>query len=145
MDKSETYIKMCEGAEEIQKQSPCKAGYANNSILWNSADKVILSAHKKGSFMVDSKYNIFVEGWWAGNSRHIWLPRQDQLQDMLGFRLSASYLCLVSFIDYYMTEVNEECDFPSDWDSWEQLWLALVMKEKYNKVWTNNEWRNGSE
>ena len=129
MDKSETYIKMCEGAEEIQKQSPCKAGYANNSILWNSADKVILSAHKKGSFMVDSKYNILVEGWWAGNSRHIWLPRQDQLQEASGLDWrSFDRKCLVY-------------EHPILVPTKEQAGIRVVMKERYNKVWTNNEWR----
>jgi hypothetical protein len=25
-------------------------------------------------------------------------------------------------------------------ESWEQLWLAFVMKEKYNKVWNGEDW-----
>lgn len=27
--------------------------------------------------------------------------------------------------------------------SMEQLWLAFVMKEKYNKTWDGNEWKEG--
>jgi len=137
MDTSETYIKMSD-CPEIQKEARYIGDNMEELGNWFA-------------FYVTGKWQppvIYTYGLCLPYERGdyaVWLPRQDQLQDMVGFRLSASYLCLVSFIDYYMTEVNEECDFPSDWDSWEQLWLALVMKEKYNKVWVNNEWRNGSE
>ena len=55
MDTSETYVKMCEKAEEIQK---------------NANDISVLS----------DKFPDVNSFWAKGN---IWLPRQDQLQEMV--------------------------------------------------------------
>ena len=50
-------------------------------------------------------------------SPSIWLPRQDQLQGMVE----------------YTVGVNK-------FNSMEQLWLAFVMSEKYNKKWDGKDW-----
>jgi len=62
----------------------------------------------------------------------VWLPRQDQLQEMgvggiLSIDLVAEYL---------------ECtyDLGFEPESWEQLWLALVMREKHGKTWNGEAW-----
>lgn len=67
------------------------------------------------------------------------LECQDQLQEMLGELL---WQLNFKFIDWL-------CDTPYDghirhchlnFTSMEQLWLAFVMKEKYNKVWDGETW-----
>jgi len=70
----------------------------------------------------------------------VWLPRQDQLQEMIE---------LVDGVNYHFQDLNRHF---SDWikrhdcrwmhctASAEQLWLAFVMKEKYNKAWNGKEW-----
>lgn len=70
------------------------------------------------------------------------LERQDQLQEMLGecvksFRLfvdkigykNPDYDVLWAIVGYY-----------EEFTSMEQLWLAFVMKEKFNKTWNGSDW-----
>ncbi len=92
--------------------------------------------------------NITRDGnwWWHGDllSDCIPLPRQDQLQEMIG-----------SYPDCYLEFVNwNEISYPiiayplqkqqphPFWyfKSLEQLWLAYVMKRKFNKIWDGENW-----
>jgi len=67
-------------------------------------------------------------GW-----KYVFLPRQDQLQEASGLDWrSFDRKCLVY-------------EHPLLVPTKEQAGIRVVMKEKYNKVWVNNEWRNGSE
>lgn len=75
--------------------------------------------------------------------RFIWLPRQDQLQELVIHRGHPHHLdnLITSFDNWYfygrgMLGQDKEEDFPS----MEQLWLAFVMKEKYNKTWDGERW-----
>ena len=111
MDTSETYIKMCEKAEEIQKLAP--------NPLYSSHD-------------------WFVERI-RGNVP-VWLPRQDQLQETVhpsDCTYAISYCLLDNFIDWYQSRCYDEL---ARVYSMEQLWLAFVMKEKHNKGWNGSEW-----
>ena len=69
----------------------------------------------------------------------IWLPHQSQLQDMIAKREDVQHLLL-----YFYNEVgalfNEKDKYWLQFKSMEQLWLAFVMKEKYNKIWNGKEW-----
>ena len=69
---------------------------------------------------------------------------QDQLQEMVEHE---------KYIDFYLNrltyfsdethhnEANEECVCNGRYfTSFEQLWLAFVMKEKFNKVWDGKDW-----
>ena len=69
----------------------------------------------------------------------IWLPRQDQLQEMVdGDDLFMSICDFAAFVE--ISCIRARGDFRlRDFHSMEQLWLAFVMKEKYNKVW-NGKW-----
>ena len=64
-----------------------------------------------------------------------WLPRQDQLQEMIisfghGHQNSGILIGVSSFSYKYRYDNG----------SMEQLWLAFVMKEKYQKTWNGKEW-----
>ena len=65
--------------------------------------------------------------------RGVWLPRQDQLQEMVdgGF----AHQTLERFYQWYHSGISKCLS------SMEQLWLAFVMKEKYNKTWDGETWR----
>ena len=73
----------------------------------------------------------------------IWLPTQNQLQEMLykhwwgdkqpSNKVSSVVQKLVWCMD---DNITKYCI-----DSMEQLWLAFVMKELYNKVWQEGEWK----
>jgi len=66
------------------------------------------------------------------------LERQDQLQEMVD--LTGDYdnnypnwmLVLSNFVDFL--------DKPNQANSMEQLWLAFVMFQKFNKIWNGEEW-----
>lgn len=64
----------------------------------------------------------------------IWLPRQDQLQEMVEKEDIGGLVW--RFTQWWNVQrVGKSCRL-----SFEQLWLAYVMKEKYNKVWNDKEW-----
>ena len=120
MDTSKTYIKMCEKAEEIQfilhKCIP-------EGTYW-------VRHHKDGAEAGITGYNFKIP------SDTIILPRQDQLQEMI-------------FDKREITIPTAMVRLLNDWwkgnttghiTSMEQLWLAFVMKEKYNKVWDGEQW-----
>ena len=72
----------------------------------------------------------------TGYSNCHWLPRQDQLQKMI-----------LEVVDYETTALLESkfhkfLTWLDEWDftSMEQLWLAFVMHEKYNKHWNGKDW-----
>jgi len=72
----------------------------------------------------------------------VWLPRQDQLQAMVlplkdddlgelhfDFNLFVEIDCISKLGDYRLREYK----------SYEQLWLAFVMKELYHKKWDSEK------
>ena len=74
------------------------------------------------------------EDWDITLEECIWLPRQDQLQEMIQDRFQRPQdLCVVALELFRATAVGY-CS------SMEQLWLAFVMKEKYNKIWKEKDW-----
>ena len=81
-------------------------------------------AYRKGKYNPNPTRNFERE--------HFWLPRQDQLQEMVdgGF----THQTLERFYQWYHSEISRNLS------SMEQLWLAFVMKEKYNKTWDGDKW-----
>jgi len=70
-----------------------------------------------------------------------WLPKQDQLQEMV-FENWGSPELIDGFHQWYydlFKESNKNYQCEAEW-SMEQLWLAFVMKEKYNKEWNGESW-----
>ena len=115
MDTSKDYIKMCERAVEIQKEWVLREG----DCLWckKYLDIFYVSTH--------SRYK---------SSSHIFLPRQDQLQKMVNENN------LTALLQDFISWLSKQCNLPMHNTSMEQLWLAFVMKEKYNKTWDGKEW-----
>jgi hypothetical protein len=62
----------------------------------------------------------------------IWLPRQDQLQEMLR---ETEYYLTWNFYEFVMKSIE-----PNERRSMEKLWLLFVMKEKFNKTWNGSDW-----
>lgn len=116
MDTSKKYIKTCEKAKEIQDNwEILNEDYVYNKI-WNIS-------------------RICMDGFNLGSC--VWLPRQDQLQDMIKWNkkwYKGAYL--YPLIDFYESFAGNQ------WESLEQLWLAFVMYEKYQKIWDEEkeEW-----
>ncbi len=121
MDTSETYIEMCD-CPEIQ---PKREGTIGN-IYYDKVDK---SVYTLGCTRNDG-VNPFVplQVRLEDEGRYIWLPRQDQLQKMV---TRDGNLPVWKVEEWFHNWIPlGACP-----DSFEQLWLAFVMKEKHNKIW----------
>ena len=129
MDFSRKYIKMCAEAKEIQTEF---RGHYDDYVYIEWGEQYIeQSKNSNGVFIFDfcRGFNII--------RKIVWLPRQDQLQEML----SPFYVDENGKVDW--REMHEallnylpiliEIDTP------EQAWLHLVMKAKYNKVWDDKK------
>ena len=123
MDVSQEYVKMCDEAEEIQKK-------------WKgmTADFYIYK-YQKGT-----RSHIRTNPYYGSHpNQGIWLPRQDQLQDMVtATSIEDLMLDLLSFTSRHLD--NPFTDYARKFTSMEQLWLAYVMRRKFDKVWSGNRW-----
>ncbi len=142
---SENYIKQCEKAKEIQELCRYKKGD------WFYTKKY-KDDYTKGYHVISDDYIYFCDNpesiSWITRAKGVWLPTQEQLQAMIlpilkkrynkawdlnkmkrtanwVFRIFSCFLNEHSRI--YSNDMNE-------------LWLAFVMKEKWNKKWTGKDW-----
>lgn len=140
MDTSETYIKMCEKAAEIQALKPKKDEYNYNewsdfsvgSVFWDERVVVIGTINQLEGICDDCVRHT--------SKNLIWLPRQDQLQEMLNIKLESmlgDFYNAIGVLWEAGWTLREEYE---QFTSMEQLWLAFVMKEKYNKIWDGESW-----
>lgn len=131
MDTSKEYIKMCEKTEEIQRERQWQEDQWKEGDCFTTSTGII-GFHCEGCAIE-----------YGQRDDNIWLPRQDQLQEMVHILTPTDLNYLVSkdnlfdgdfcggrWIDAYYLKFT----------SLEQLWLAFVMKEKYNKIWNGEIW-----
>lgn len=147
MDFSSEYIKMCEKAVEIQKLHKIEVG---NFVIWTFSreDGVLVIGGSEGDLCLEGHYRLPDDF----ENEHIWLPRQDQLQEMIGdFKfcfneMSRRHGTYSEFAKDFLFEeyIGENDTSSKDGDEWaksyEQLWLMIVMKIKYNKTWNGEDW-----
>lgn len=135
MDTSETYIKMRRAAiPDLGEGKPPSLPLDGDSAWFDVA--VFVDRH--GSYYY-STINLQPIGEAANEMFQ--LERQDQLQEMVfehpGDNYNKSmYPTLESLYLFACTMYTKSAP---PW-SMEQLWLAFVMKEKYNKVWNGENW-----
>lgn len=111
MDTSKEYVKMCENATEIQTGKELDLFLDNEQLQ---------------SQLIVSNDGVY------------WMPRQDQLQEMMGQPILES---LSDFGVEYGDDgggLSEPEYMP--YPTLEQLWLALLMKNKYKKKWDGESW-----
>jgi len=145
MDKSEKYIKMFEQAQEIQQYFQDKNWtyfseeeplYKKGRVFcWPNLDSEIghLFLEEDKDFYLCKK-NLTI----SKKEEIVWLPRQDQLQDMINnIPSSQGYFEFRMFIERNGFYIKDSLQ-----TSWEKVWLAFVMQEKYNKIWNEEkqEW-----
>lgn len=124
MDCSVEYTLMCEKAVDIRKN-------------WFP---------QEGDYYVPFKPYL---NWFIISKRHnkkmreliedldcIWLPRQDQLQEIVRNNRGNDGLLQ----DFYFWEHNPSTK-TGYCNSMEQLWLGFVMFEKFSKHWNGEEWK----
>jgi hypothetical protein len=112
MDTSKEYIMMCRMAEEIQSEG-----------------------RKKGIFT--SKHDFFKYVSEGCSNISVWLPRQDQLEEMLN---GESWEKIGKLYAFGNSRQNDAIHLNSDkFNTLEKLWLAFVMQKKYKKKWLSEE------
>ena len=123
MDKSKEYIKMCD-CPEIQKNHNQKIG---DRQIDNDSDET------------NESYIVTALGSLGENvpcyPHEIWLPRQDQLQEMVEDNV---YNFVFDFYHFVMKLCRKQKN--TSLPSMEQLWLTFTMKEKFNKTWDGEKW-----
>jgi len=130
MDTSETYIKMCDKAGEIQAQ--------REAIIGNFYYDPLTGVRIVGTIDSDGVNPFTIFNKQLEDSRYIWLPRQDQLQDMVG---ESNPLDLVARLASEVSPFGVLDDpYWHPFTSMEQLWLAFLLAEKYGKYWDGSDW-----
>jgi len=123
MDTSPRYIEMCEKAKEIQEKWIPQVGdyywLGNRYSMTSEAVRMLCSDPLIFDFEKKEK---------------VWLPRQEQLQEMCEPPLDILLMEFFEWLPKYFIGVV--------FHSFEQLWLAYVMQKKYNKIWEDSkeEW-----
>ena len=135
MDISEKYVLMCEKANEIQKGKQISIGDFHS---WGKEVAII--------DQISGNENDYYSDW-PGN---IWLPRQDQLQEIVHKFYEKKYPKQYPYnglLMYELWHLSTSCVnsvLTSEDYKWslEKLWLAFVMKELYQKQWDGENWIN---
>ena len=148
MDTSLEYILQCEKAEEIQEiwqnvpQGLWKGHYNrgfDGSFYWEEP----LDSTDSGIRCVDYEHDT------SEISKQVWLPRQDELQEMLeekpSPKLFARFLYFLgwdgaTFSTHHYPQTNAGT---KGFTSMEQLWLVFIMFERYQKSWDGLQWVKG--
>jgi len=123
MDTSKKYILMCEKAIEIQELYSHEPDTLWASYEEDTPDLVSIRPGDRISWAEE-----------MGPKKHfVWLPRQDELQDIVRGKNQCSTM-LIEFIAWWK-EANTNMLI-----TMEQIWLAFVMYKKYNKIWNGKDW-----
>lgn len=142
MDCGNVYIKMCEQATEIQELRKPKIEMMG-----------IIFPIRVGDFLAcGGKVDVY-NGWsyWSA-SDIFWLPRQDQLQEIysnyvqeqLGIIHSEIKQAFLDFAHWLGEQYLPEsfvCVPTNCFETGEQLWLAFLMQELYQKKWDGEKWK----
>ena len=170
MDTSKERIEMSRKAVEIQEVWEPKVGdyiWRRYTLLGEEIDSQIWDEDKRQEIIILT-YASSVEGYIhatnergdtriykshndAHKSTSIWLPRQGQSQDMvfdkfkeiLGTKNNAFIYdeMVSSFYDFcFNGKTTQQWPWNNYSVSMEQLWLAFVMHELYQKKWDGGEW-----
>ena len=125
MDTTLKFIEMCQKANEIQKLA------VRDSYFWDLAN------FPDGLFYIREYDNFFVLP--PENHRSVWLPRQDQLQEMINKEYFAEMIDTLIDFSHIKIEKNFYYKFKS---TFEKIWLEIVMLHKYDKIWNEEveEW-----
>ena len=152
---TENYTKMCEQAEEIQKEWKKKKTHIMDNVYTKHTEENILIleeiefSNDKDEGGEDREYIIFKRAgitvepipfttfnketfyqYDDGELNVVYLPTQEQLQEMIGV-----YDVLIS-----TKVINNMLMLKNQFRSVQELLLAYVMKFKYHKFWTGEKW-----
>jgi len=121
MDESKEYIEMCRKTTEIQELWEPKVGDWGARNHQVGCLDLIIYPKPKGSFT--------------------WLPRQDQLQDMLkDYNKWTPLYWIRRFKGFSQSLYNSWEIERLETMTMDKLWLMFVMRENFKKKWDGKEW-----
>jgi len=134
MDSSKTYIEMCREAKEIQENWKPKP----SDLFWDTFAGDIEKG-KKFTVGDEDEYDYPFEK----EESYIFLPRQDQLQEMLRgyanpFEVMSNGILDIPQEPYdggFLDVDSKEYQYYRLFDTYEKLWLVFIMKQRFNKFW----------
>ena len=130
MDTSKEYILMCEKAPKLQ---PHDLEFENRDYI---SYKGKWGIYFNASFYLEGTFD---EGFIDYELNPFRIHTQDQLQGMLHKTFQGVYA--LGKCAYLFNGIKKNREYYGIFKSMEQLWLAFVMKEKYNKIWNGEEWK----
>ena len=121
---TKNYIKMCEKFKKLQEDWQPKEG-----------DRFVYKNDITSGVVI-----WFDEGEYLHLEDKIYLPTQEQLQEMMINK--KDYKDWIDLLEGMWYEFG--CNFRhqnlSIYSSFTEVWLALVMYERYHKIWTGEKW-----
>ena len=143
---TKTYIKQCEKAKEVQEAwIPGIGDYCINKV--DNEEVMIIASRGK---IVNKEYKFVYTGigsreqrdYWLKKDKLILLPTQEQLQEMMLPILGDDFIGCAPIILNRKLEESLLSKGIYNWGkSYQELWLAFVMEEKYNEVWNGDNWQ----
>jgi hypothetical protein len=136
MDTTKEYIAMCEAAEEIQEHFSDISNrigrpvyfyqYAGKGTRWETYERIGVE---------------YDEDHVSERTKHVWLPSQDQSQDLsCAFGISCM---LYEFNDFVFSNPGNRDNalrYSVRFKTVEQLWLGFIMEQNYEKHWNGSKW-----
>jgi len=147
MDATNRYAMMCQQAEEIQSLwRPKQCDFIINFTdleeglsFCRSAESVIQVVNM---YYDEQDGDNYLQECEDLKEQALWLPRQDQLQKIIEPDNANVHSVMLKVMEtqYHDSSKKTLVSAPELFYSMEQLWLAYIMREKYNKVWNEEEW-----
>lgn len=145
MDTSEEYIKMCEKVHLWDERELLEGDYyaylkpkIGKSWCLKTRQRHIDENLPAVVCTLTMNRENEVRHHFIEDIERCWLPRQDQLQEMIETRFA--WEKLNQFNCWFDDEVYVRGMLQFDNSSMEQLWLAFIMKEEHNKLWNGEDW-----
>ncbi len=140
MDTTPEYIKMCEKAGEIQEEWMPDEGdvfFIKNGHFSNGSEPCNGETWYDRGDIVYCGDGVYPNKNELAENNYVWLPRQDQLQEILSCSIGEGMNRLWVYFHEWFCKIGA-VEYSKS--SWERLWLAFVMEKKYGKVWNGEEW-----
>jgi len=140
MDTSSEYIDMCSKAEELQQLAKQEILSKNMKL---TLDSIFIRKNNLGIYQFFNRSGM--SGYYMDAEKHCeensWLPRQDQLQEILLKETKDDYI-FAQFAPDIISADKLNSSITGRFKSQEQKWLAFLMSLAFNKIWNNEtkEW-----
>ncbi len=137
MDKSETYIKMCDHPLIWDGWEPKVGDLTDKGLIINT----YTHPNKEKFYYLDTKVIQNREYQKTSKKALTWLLRQDDWQSV--YFKTQPHLVPAQWFCFFHDEVCINNDYYDDrFTSAEQLWAAFTMHKLHNLKWTGEKWIN---